>query len=65
MYSRTPEHSELDTAMRLVEEQEAIFKDLPAYQLTEKNKPERTPVQEAIAVMCQMLFSSNEFLYVD
>ena len=65
VYSRLPEHSELESAVQFLRDQEKIFAEQPAYQLTGKNKPLRTPAQEALAVMCQMLFSSNEFLYVD
>ncbi|MEO2014551.1 MAG: DUF1553 domain-containing protein [Fuerstiella sp.] len=65
VYSRPPEHSELDTATAFLAEQTAIFSEQSAYQPNEKKPPARTAGQEAVALMCQMLLSSNEFLYVD
>lgn len=64
-YCRVPEHSEVETATRFLQDQTARFAQRPAYQKNEKSTPERSAAQEALAVMCQMLLSSNEFLYVD
>lgn len=65
VYAREPEHSELDEAVKLLDDQTAIFREQPAYQPDAKSAPARTPEQEAMALMCQMLLSSSEFLYVD
>ncbi len=64
LYSRLPDHSEIEIATQFLKDQTAIFRAQPAYQ-QKKNTPERTAGQEALAVLCQMLFSSSEFLYVD
>ncbi len=65
VYSRLPEHSELDAAAAFLAEQTAVFSEQSAYMPNEKKPPARTASQEAMALMCQMLLSSNEFLYVD
>lgn len=65
IYCRLPEHSELETATRFVEEQTNVFAQQKTYQAKDQKTPPRTAAQEAIASMCQMLLSSNEFLYVD
>ena len=65
VYSRPPEHSELDAATEFLAEQTAVFAEQSAYKPNEKKPPARTAAQEAVALMCQMLLSSNEFLYVD
>lgn len=65
VYARLPEHSERETATRFLEQQTTLLAELPEYQDTEKHTPDRTAAQEALALMCQMLLSSNEFLYVD
>lgn len=65
VYGRFPEHSERETANRFLEQQADLFASQTAYQKTEKHTPQRTAAQESLALMCQMLFSSNEFLYVE
>ena len=64
VYSRPPEPSEIETASKFLTEQTGIFNGQPAYQPTDGKAPARTAAQEALAVFCQMLLSSNEFLYV-
>jgi hypothetical protein len=64
-YSREVEESERTIASQLVEQQTAEFAKLPQYQPQNNKPPERTATQEALALLCQMLLSSNEFLYVD
>ena len=64
LYSRLPDDSEIEIATQFLKDQAAIFAAQPVYQLKEK-APKRTARQEALAVLCQMLFSSSEFLYVD
>ncbi|MEQ9411218.1 MAG: PSD1 and planctomycete cytochrome C domain-containing protein [Fuerstiella sp.] len=65
VFSRPPEHSEKETAARFLQDQAAIFSEQPAYQPDAKKPAERTAQQEALALMCQMLLGSNEFLYTD
>ncbi|MDG2130944.1 MAG: DUF1553 domain-containing protein [Fuerstiella sp.] len=65
VYARSPEHSELAAATEFLTEQAAVFSDQAAYKPNEKKPPARTAGEEAVALMCQMLLSSNEFLYVD
>ncbi len=65
VYSRAPEHSELQTTLQFVKQQTDIFAALPAYKANAQQPPPRSAAQEAQATMCQMLLSSNEFLYVD
>ncbi|MEZ6132382.1 MAG: DUF1549 domain-containing protein [Planctomycetaceae bacterium] len=65
VYSRAPEHSEIETATHFLTDQCAVFAEHPDYQPNSKATPERSAASEALAVMCQMLLSSNEFLYVD
>jgi len=48
-----------------LEDQTNILLQQPAYQADAKQRPERTAEQEALAVMCQTLLGSNEFLYID
>jgi hypothetical protein len=63
-FTREPDESELASAMTFLEEQTAIFADR-AVQQTEKKEGEPTPEQLSLASLCQMLLSSNEFLYVE
>ncbi|QDV13478.1 Planctomycete cytochrome C [Rosistilla oblonga] len=65
IFARDCSDDERAAAKDLVAEQAAIFATQPAYKADAKKKPQRTPDQEALATLCQMLFSSNEFLYVD
>lgn len=65
VYSRAPEHSERQTALHFLENQAEVFAEQTAYKPNEKNPPQRSAAQESLASMCQMLLSSNEFLYVD
>lgn len=65
VYTRMPEPSEQQSALQFLKDQQAHFAAMPAYQPNEKKPPKYTAGQEASALMCQMLLSSNEFLYVD
>lgn len=65
VYSRAPEHSEVQTALHFIKNQTEVFTGQSAYKPNKKNPPQRSASQEALASMCQMLLSSNEFLYVD
>ncbi|MEZ6087286.1 MAG: PSD1 and planctomycete cytochrome C domain-containing protein [Pirellulaceae bacterium] len=65
IYSRPADAEELQMAKTLVQEQTSIFESLPEYKADAKTSPVRSARQEGLAVLCQMLLSSNEFLYVD
>ena len=57
---RNPSRDELELAVRFANEQ------INAFRSGETSLPEkRTPAQQALVNICQSLFSSNEFLYVD
>ena len=61
IYSRAPDESEQQSALAFLEEQTAIFTERAG----EPAEGAPTPQQQALATLCQMLLSSNEFLYVD
>jgi hypothetical protein len=63
-FTREPNESELASAVTFLEDQTAIFAER-APQPAEKKAGAPTPEQMALATLCQMLVSSNEFLYVD
>jgi hypothetical protein len=63
-FTREPDESELASAATFLEEQTAIFAERTS-QPTEKTEGTPTAEQMALASLCQMLLSSNEFLYVD
>jgi hypothetical protein len=65
VYSRPPEANELAAGRQFLDEQTAAFAQQPEYQPKGDKPPQRSAVQEATALMCQMLLSSNEFLYVN
>lgn len=64
-YARSPEHSELDAAVQFLRDETQVFASQSAYAESESKKPARTAAQDALAVLCQVLLSSNEFLYID
>ena len=64
-WSRSPNDSESSTAVEFLEEQTAVFAAQADWQPKEGKPPVRTAGQEALAVMCQMMLGSNEFLYVE
>lgn len=62
-FARDPEASELASAMSFLEDQAVLLADrIPQ---GKKEEPTLTPQQHALASLCQMLLSANEFLYVD
>jgi len=64
-WSRSPNDSEISTAVEFLEEQTSVFAAQADWQPKEGKPPVRTAGQEALAVMCQMMLGSNEFLYVE
>ena len=68
-YLRAPRAGELADARQFLETQQAHLASLPALSAAkdEKDKPQSapTPEHQALTDLCQVLLSSNEFLYVD
>ncbi|MEX0793553.1 MAG: PSD1 and planctomycete cytochrome C domain-containing protein [Pirellulaceae bacterium] len=65
IYARSALPEELAAAEAFVSERAKGFAELPAYQAKGDKPPARTADEEALALMCQVLLSSNEFLYVE
>jgi hypothetical protein len=68
-YNRAPDPSEAASALSFLEEQTALLAErlraaLPAAPKKDAPPP-LTPQQHGLECLCQMLLSSNEFLYVD
>ncbi len=62
VYSRPAENSEVASAQTFLKEQAVLLKD----RITVKEGDAQPAIQaEALANLCQMLLSSNEFLYVE
>ena len=61
-YGRSPNDSEIATARAFLDEQTAVFD-----KLSEEGSDDKSPDarQRALETLCQMLLSSNEFLYID
>lgn len=65
-YCRKPNPSEMTTAVAFMEEQTALLKERLPQTPPEKGKPAPlTPQQRSLDCLCQMLLSSNEFLYIE
>ncbi|QDT52904.1 Planctomycete cytochrome C [Caulifigura coniformis] len=62
VYSRPPQAVEAATALTFLAEQAEHFRQQPA---KKGEAIAETPEAEAMTSLCQMLLSSNEFLYVD
>ena len=65
VYCRAPEESETQLALQFLNDQAELFAAQPQYRPDAKNPPKRSAEVESLSVLCQMLFSSNEFLYID
>jgi len=61
-YGQPASEADVSAALALIEAQRLHFEPLYA---AVKEKPPLTPAQQALAVYCQALLSSNRFLYVD
>lgn len=64
IYCRAIEEQELIDAQAFVHSVAEDLKTKPAYQAKDDKPPIRSADEEALAVLCQVLLSSNEFLYV-
>jgi hypothetical protein len=65
VYSRPPQPNELAIAGEFLADQTATFSAQADYQPEGKKPPKRSAAEDASALLCQMLLSSNEFLYVN
>jgi hypothetical protein len=63
-YARAPSEEELVRSAAFLEAQRQHFEQLAAA-ATPENQPALTPPQQALALFCQALLSSNRFLYVE
>jgi hypothetical protein len=63
-YGQPASEADVSAAVGLIESQRQHFEPLYAAAAA-KEKPPLTPQQQAVAVFCQVLLSSNRFLYVD
>ena len=63
-YGRAPSQSEFASARLFLEEQTALLHGRIADD-SKLPEPQLTPESEALASLCQLLLSSNEFLYVE
>ncbi|MFG0334298.1 MAG: DUF1553 domain-containing protein, partial [Maioricimonas sp. JB049] len=63
-FSRPADESEVQSARAFLEDQTALLTER-LQQEKDKKKETRTAAQEALASLCQMLVSSNEFLYIE
>ena len=64
-YSRPPTEDERSAANQLLSELTREFESQSRFQAEPKKTLPRTADEEALAVLCQTLLSSNEFLYID
>jgi len=64
VYSRSPKPKELAAAQRFLADQAGIF-SARRDDATKDHSADRSASEAATALMCQMLLSSNEFLYID
>ena len=61
-FCRTPDESEIASATAFLDDQTTLFLERSG---GDNADDAPTPQQRALSSLCQMLFSSNEFLYVD
>jgi hypothetical protein len=62
-FGRMPSEQELSTAVAFVQDAAAQFTAAPP--VADAKAPPPSPQERALALFCQTLLSSNEFLYVD
>jgi len=64
-FGRTPAAEELNEATQFLKDQTTHFAAIAAKSKKKKDDKSLEPATQALANLCQMLFSSNAFLYVD
>ena len=64
-FGRAPNDSERASAQSFLEEQTATFTETLPAPKEDQQTPAPTAEQRALETLCQMLLSSNEFLYID
>ena len=65
VYCRHPSTLEREATLGFLAEQQSVFEQQADYKAADGKPPAKSAELEALAVMCQMLMGSNEFLYVD
>ena len=65
VYCRHPSTDEQEVTLQFLAEQRSVFEQQTAYKSSDGKPPAKSAEVESLAVMCQMLMGSNEFLYVD
>ena len=65
VYCRHPSADEQEVTLQFLAEQRSVFEQQTAYKSSDGKPPAKSAEVESLAVMCQMLMGSNEFLYVD
>jgi hypothetical protein len=65
VYCRHPSTREREASLQFLVEQRSVFEQQADYKASDGKPPAKSAELEALAVMCQMLMGSNEFLYVD
>ncbi|MDZ4849462.1 MAG: DUF1549 domain-containing protein [Pirellulaceae bacterium] len=64
-FCQSPSDEQLASALNFIQRETAVLADSPeAVSLAKKDKSQ-TPAMLALSSFCQMLFSSNSFLYID
>lgn len=64
-FGRSPNDSERASAQSFLQEQTATFAETLPAPTEDQQPPAPTAEQRALETLCQMLLSSNEFLYID
>ena len=65
-FSRSPSEEEIDQALVFLADQTALFGNGDAAEKDKKKKEKQSaPAEQALTTFCQVLLSSNAFLYVD
>ncbi len=64
-YGRHPDEVDLEAGLELIAALRAHYEQLAAAAPADAAPPPLSPPQQALAIVCQALLSSNRFLYVD
>lgn len=65
LYGKTPTESEISRSLAYLDQQTSSLSDYFSAQPTPKEGAKPDPAVEAMASLCQILYSSNRFLYVE
>ncbi len=69
-FAAEPSESDIAAALAFIEDQQQYFTQLmptekPGDKPAEKEPEDLTPAEQALALYCQALLSTNRFLYID